>query len=460
MNALLHHRRWVAGLPVLAVALVAAATLVPAGSAEPRPPRPIEVVESSYACPTGSIITVAAGQVQAGSKRSVRLSPEGEADEQLTDASAWSTASVDAAGIIVTETGRDAGPAGFFAGRAPAAGGGGLVVGQCSGVVDEAWFLGAGAGERHFSTLILTNLSSTPAVADIALWGPEGPVEAVDASGVTLDPYEVRRLSLADLAAGEPALAVQVQRTRGSMAAVVNDSSTGRFAGTEPIEPTLSPTRGQVVGGVVGGTRGKTLLLANPGASTARVDVEVVDASGSFAGKGLQALKIEPGQYREVEVPTSAGKGRQAYRVVSDQPVAASVRVSANVRDYLVAEATEPLDGAAIVPISAGPKVRIPELVLTAAERTASVEIEVFDATMSSLGSSTVGVDGGTTVHVDAVDAKAEGADDAAYVVVRGTGDVIAVAHYVKGDGVSSLALRAAPVEVSAPAVRRAEGGR
>ena len=77
---------------------------------------------------------------------------------------------------------------------------------------------------------------------------------------------------------------------------------------------------------------------------------------------------------------------------------------------------------------------------------------------MTSLGSSSVGIDGGTTAHLMAVNAKESYADDAAYVVVRARGDVIAAAQYVKGDGVSSLALRAAPITVSAPAVRRADG--
>lgn len=456
MSRIKSSRWWAVAPPALAVAMVAAASVMPAGgSVVSNPPRPVEVVESSYACPGGSIITLAAGQVRPGASRTVHLSPEGTPDPDLSDAGVWSSASVDAAGAIITETGRDTGASGFFAGRAPASGGGGLVVGECAGVIDDAWFLGAGSGDRHFSTLILTNLSSTPAVADILLWGPDGPVDAVNASGVTLAPYEIRRTPVADLAAGEAALAIEVVRTRGSMSAIVNDSSTATFAGTEPISATLTPTRDQYVGGVVGGARGKTLMLLNPGESTARVDVEVLARSGTFAGKGLQDIKVEPGQFLEVEVPAEVGKGRQAFHVSSDQPVAASVRVSANAKDYSIAEATAPLDGAALVPVSAGSNVKIPELVLTAPGKTSSVDIEAFDASMKSLASSSVGVEGGTTVHVASVNSKDPYASDVAYVVVRGTGGVIAAAQYVKGEGVSSLALRAAPVVVSAPSVRR-----
>lgn len=457
MSRVKYSRWWAVVPPAAAAVMVAAASVVPSGSAVTSAPSLVKLVQSSYACPGGSIITIAAGQVTPGSSRTVRLSPEGEVDDDMTDAGAWSTTTVDAAGVIVTETGRDAGPSGFFAGRAPASGGGGIVVGRCAGVIDDAWFLGAGSGDRHFSTLVLTNLSSTPAVADIRLWGPDGPIDAVDARGVTLDPYEVRRVPLGELAAGEPSLAVEVVRTRGSMSAVVNDSSTATFAGTEPIGATLPPSRDQFVGGVAGDARGKTLLLLNPGESTARVDVEVLSSEGTFAGKDLQDIKVEPGQFREIEIPTAVGTGRQAYHVLSDQPVAASARVSPNTKDYAVAEATAALDGDAIVPIDAGSAVTIPELVLTAPDKTATVDIEAFDASMKSLASSSVDVEGGTTVQVAAVNAKDSFASDVAYVVVRGSGGVIAAANYVQGDGVSSLALTAAPVVVSAPSVRRAD---
>ncbi len=445
-------------LPLAAAGAVAAVSWVPVDPAASTPPGLVDVVETSYACPAAKSITNAVGQVRAGEERSVLLSPDGTPSTTLADPQAWSTAAIDAAALIVTETGRNVGASGFFASISSAKGGGGLVVGQCPGVVDDAWFLGAGSGKRHFSTLLLTNLSSTPAVADIKLWGPDGPVDAVDATGITVDPYAVRRVPLADLAAGESALAIEVVRTRGSMSAALKDSFTSTFAGTEPIGATQAPSRDQYVGGIVGGARGKTLLLLNPGESTARVDVEVVAESGTFAGQDLQGIKVDPGQYREVRVPTAVGAGPQAFHVVSDQPMAASVRISPTTKDFSVAEGSEPLDGEAIVPVAIGRGIAAPQLVLSAPGKAASVDVEVFDASMSSLGSSSIGIKGGTTVQVKTVSAKESYADDAAYVVVRASGDVIAAAQYVKGDGVSSLALRAAPVKVSAPAVRRADG--
>ena len=59
---------------------------------------------------------------------------------------------------------------------APLLEGGGLAVDTCGGIVDEAWFVGAGAVTRGVSTLVLTNLSDVPAVADVELFGVGGVV--------------------------------------------------------------------------------------------------------------------------------------------------------------------------------------------------------------------------------------------------------------------------------------------
>ncbi len=89
---------------------------------------------------------------------------------------------------MVQQRGRASGAVGFFAGTAPKKGGGGLVVGSCPGVVDDAWLMGLGSGGKHFSTLILTNLADTPAAVDLSLWGPKGKIDAVGSEGIVVKP--------------------------------------------------------------------------------------------------------------------------------------------------------------------------------------------------------------------------------------------------------------------------------
>jgi hypothetical protein len=441
-----------AAFPLVAVLMVALAAVAPQGSGsdEPRPPTSVPVTQSSYACPAGPVITVAAGQVAPGTSATASALPSRTADQTLGDAGSWRTAVVDGQGVVVDQQGRGSGAVGYFAGTAPTSGGGGLVVGSCTGVVDDAWLMGLGSGNGHFSTLILTNLAGTPAAVDLSLWGPQGPIDAVDADGIVVEPHSVRRIRLDSLAAGESEIAVHVQRRRGSLSAVVNDTSTATFKGTEPISAAQPPRRRQVVGGLVAGASGRTLLVLNPGRSTARVEVEVIGKDGTFTPTGLEQVSVKGGTVQAVTVPDSAGAGEQALRLTSDRPVSATVRMAPTAGDYAYAEAGAPLSGPAVVPVALGAVDASPRLVLTAPNSAASVEVQGFDAAMKPLASTTVTITGGTTRAV-----RPE-VDGAAYLVLRAKGRVVAAATYARGDALSSLALSAAPVSVRAPQVRPA----
>ncbi|WP_332667842.1 DUF5719 family protein [Aeromicrobium sp.] len=435
-------------LPLAAAALVLLALVAPSSSDSARPPSRVTVTEASYACPGGSVITVAAGQVRPGTGATANVLPGRARDARLEDTSAWRTAVVDGSGVMVEQQGRASGPVGFFAGTAPKRGGGGLVVGSCPGVVDDAWLLGLGSGGKHFSTLILTNLADTPAAVDLSLWGPKGKIDAVGSEGIVVKPSSVRRIRLDELAAGERELAMHVHRRRGSLSAVVNDSSTSVFSGTEPVAATLSPRREQVVGGLVQGAEGRTLMMVNPGQSTARVDVKVIGPKNTFTPSGLDQIKVRAGATRSVTVPRSAGSGAQALKLTSDQPISATVRMAPGNKDYAYAEAVPALSGPAIVPVAVGPKIGAPRLLLSAPDGAASVDVQAYDTSMRRLASSTLKIKAGTTTW-----SRLE-TRDAAYFVVTPHGSVVAAATYVKGDGISSLALTAAPVTVLSPQVR------
>jgi hypothetical protein len=435
-------------LPIAAAILVALALVAPSSSESARPPSRVTVTQASYSCPAGSAITVASGQVKAGTGAEASVFPGRARNDALEDASSWRTSVVDGSGVTVQQEGRASGPVGFFAGTAPKKGGGGLVVGSCPGVVDDAWMLGLGSGGKHFSTLILTNLADTPAAVDLSLWGPKGKIDAVGSEGIVVQPASVRRIRLDELAAGEPELAMHVHRRRGSLSAVVNDSSTAVFSGTEPVAATLSPRRDQVVGGLVQGAEGRTLMMVNPGTSTARVDVKVIGPKNTFTPSGLDQIKVRAGATRSVTVPRSAGSGAQALRLTSDQPISATVRMAPDDKDYAYAEAVPPLSGPAIVPVDVGPRIGAPRLLLTAPDGAASVRVQAYDASMRRLASSALKIKAGTTTW-----ARLE-TSGAAYFVVTPHGKVVAAATYVKGDGISSLALNAAPVKVLSPQVR------
>ncbi len=439
-------------LPLIAAALAFGAYELPTPSDGQRAPTSVDVTQASYACPAGKIITVAAGQVRPGSSSTVTVLPGLGKDAALAGASTWRTSVVNGQGLIVDQQGRRSGAVGFFAGRAPRAAGGGLVVGSCSGVVDDAWLLGLGSGGKHFSTLILTNLADSPAVVDIDFWGPNGKIDAVNAQGIVVKALTTRRIRLDAFAAGETELALKVHRRRGSLAAVVNDTSTAVFRGTEPITPTESPRRDHVIAGLIGSSAGRTLELLNPGNTTARVDVTVFGPKNQFTPAGLSNIKVRAGTLKLVAVPRSVGSGRQALHVKSDLPVAATVRMAPSNADYAYAEALPPLAGPTLVPIALGPSAEQPDLVLTAPNGGAKAVVQAFDAQMKLVSSKNVEIAPGTTQHLPT--GAAFRAKSVAYLVIRPTGDIVAAATYAKGKGISSLALLAAPVTLLGPQVR------
>lgn len=439
-------------LPLIAAVVAFLAYAVPTQSSDQRPPSRVAVALASYACPAGKTITVAAGQIRPGRSSSARVLPGGGKDAALTDASSWRTSVVAGEGVIVDQLGRRSGASGFVAGKALKAGGGGLFVGSCSGVVDDSWVLGLGSGGKHFSTLMLTNLANSPAVVDLDLWGPDGEIDAVDAKGIVVKPLTTRRIRLDALAAGEEELALRVHRRRGTLSALVSDTSTAIFSGTEPVTATDSPRRDQVIGGLVEGTAGRTLELLNPGSTTARVNVSVLGPKNQFKPSGLSNIKVRAGSLKLVTMPRSAGPDRQALHVTSDLPVAATVRMAPSNSDYAYAEAVPPLAGPALVPVMLGPSTGAPDVILSAPKGHASAVVQAFDAHMRLVAKKTVAIRGGTTQHLDS--GKEFKGAAIAYLVVRPKGDVIGAATYVKGDGISSLALVAAPVTVLAPQVR------
>ncbi len=147
-------------------------------------------------------------------------------------------------------------------------------------------------------------------------------------------------------------------------------------------------------------------------------------------------------------MPKSAGSDAQALRLTSDQPISATVRMAPGAKDYAYAEAVPALSGPAIVPVEVGPKLDAPRLILSAPGAAATVGVQAYDASMRPLASSTLKIKAGTTTW-----ARLE-TSGAAYFVVTPHGKVVAAATYVKGDGISSLALTSAPVTVLSPQVR------
>ncbi len=392
-------------LPALAALLVLLAALVGTSDDPGEAPRAVPVQETRYACAGGPGLVT--GQVEAGRSASARLSPGGDEVADVVDPARWVRSDLARAlgrgdrSLVVTQRGEGSGGVGFVTGVLGAARGDGLVVGRCPGVVDDAWYAGLGSAQRHLGVLVLTNLSQTPAVLDVTLWSPEGPVDAVGGEGLVVEAGSTRTVRLSDLAAGEDVLGVHVARRRGAVAVAALDTSTGSAQGSELVSPMASPSRRVVLAGLVGG---------------------------------------------------SVGDGPAALRVVSDEPVVASASVASD-GDLSVLEDVGDWTGGALVPV--GGAVGEPDLLLTApgdAGRTVVVEGRGPD--LARRDRAEVSVPAGSTVRVDL--GRVLDLDGVSSVLVRSDGGVVGTAQYTAGGRQASLALQAAPVDVLTPRVRPA----
>ena len=446
-------------LPVVAGAIVAAAAGLPGAEPESRTPRSVIVAQSSYACPTENGTTVVAGRfaAHAGARATAVALPGRKAVEALTPVDSWNDYNADAQTVLVsTSDAKGAGAVGFFGGIASAKDGGGFGVGACPGVVQDSWYLGVGSGAKHFSTVTLTNLSDSPAIADVSLWGLKGIVETVDAEGIVLDSFETRRISLDSLAAGEPEMAMRVHSRRGALSVAVRDTSTAVFGGTEPLAQTAAPARRHVIAGIAAGAGGRQLVALNPGDSTARVKIEALGKGGVFVPTGLDDVKILAGRVKVIDLPKFVGEDAVALRLTSDQPLSGSVRMAPTNKDFAYAVAGRPLDGPAIVPLSIGDLLTGARLLLTAPGARAHVTVTAFDATMAKQGSVELTVKPGSTLSYDL--GKKGSFDkplaDLAYVVVATAGRLQGAALYERRDGISAVPLTAAPLKTPAPHVR------
>ena len=435
--------------PVLALALVAAAALLPEPDDGRRPPVPVPVSRAAYACPSGT--SVALGQVSRGQSVIARELPGGRRLAALEQPERWRRAQLGDSALVVEQVGQRSGATGFFAGTLAEDDGGGLMVGACPGTVDQSWYLGLGSGAKHQSRVILTNLSDVVAVADLAMWGSQGPIEEVGARGLVVKPRSVRSIELSTFAAEEPDLALRVNRRRGALAVTVLDGSRRVFAGSEAIPTTRIPSKRQIVSGLPASPKGRALVILNPGPATVRVKATVLGQDGPVVPQGLESVAVRAGSVRNVDLPPGVGSGAVSIRLDANEPIVAGARFDFGKTDYATAVSARALDGPALVPVELGAGVERPRLTLTAMGGPARAAITGYDDRMKVVGRAGVELDASTTRSV-----RLSRLGDAAYVVVRARGAVVGAALFQTADGVASVPLEAAPLRVLGPSVRPA----
>lgn len=456
---------------VAAAFLIVAAALQQASDVQREVGGLATVVETVRACPIATNkASIAAGQLRAneGAKSSAAaLAAEevpgellaGELDA-LEAPGQWTTSAISSKIVdAVALRYRDDEGAGFVAFTSAAtakSAGGGRAVAECPTTEQVSWFVGVGSSSMHQSRLVLTNIGDTPAVADVRLWSEKGVVEVVDGEGIVVDPMTSRTIDVEDLAAGEDELAMAVRAQRGAIVASVYDRSTSVFEGSSWIPPAREPARKFTVGGVPAGAADRTLIVVNPGSTTANITVEVIGKEGTIAVEDFKTLKVGAQRIVTFDVPASVGKDGFGMRFSSDQKVTASMRISPTDEDYAYAVSRVAESGPIIVPIALGKPVDAlgRTVILTPAGSGTNVTIEAFDTRGKSLGVAERDVPIDRTLIVDLLkNGLFASSESLTYVALTANEPLHAALVAQDDSNIAIVPLRAVPLTIPAPSV-------
>ena len=143
----------------------------------------------------------------------------------------------------------------------------GLAGTACTVPGTDFWFVGSGAVVGQRGRVYLTNPEAAPAVVDITLFGPDGPIDAPAGRGVPVaaGSQEVRLLDA--LAPGITRFAVHVHVRSGRVAAAVRDQQLDGLTprGADWLPSAAPPALNQVIPGVVAGAGERRLQVVAPG---------------------------------------------------------------------------------------------------------------------------------------------------------------------------------------------------
>jgi hypothetical protein len=347
----------------------------------------------------------------------------------------------------------------------------GLAGTTCSAPGTDFWFVGSGSEVGRRGRVYLTNPSDAVAVADVELFGPQGPIEAAAARGVSVAPHAQQVLQLDALAPDKERLAVHVAVRQGRLAAAVRDSWVKGLdpLGLDWVPAATAPGRHQVVPFVPAGGGGDRMLqIVAPGDADAVVALRVMSSSGTFTPAGLESVDVPAGSVAQVDVTKVAdsdGNGANdenlALLLDADVPVTAGLLARRANRGEAAGElgwtaAAPALDGPAVFPgarTAAGTRT---ELMLLS-ERTATVEVGLL-APDGRRTSQTVQLQAGSTDTLAL--APPDGVSSYAVVVrpVSGSGvrgAVMVTEDAAHGPLFTIAPLRSSPVQVTVPRVRR-----
>ena len=221
----------------------------------------------------------------------------------------------------------------------------GLVVTGCGTASRDSWLVGGSTEQGRRGRLLLANPAPTPALVDVTVHGPEGPVRAPAGTGVVVPARGEVALLVDALAPGLERIAVHVRTRTGRVVSTLHDTLLrGLVPGGADDVPSARPaSRRQVLGGLVvraaqarsaeQADRLRELQPGQPGASAIRVVVpgtaegvvriRLLGAEGPVDLPGAGVLAVGAGSVADLPL-SGVPDGNYGAVVESDVPVLAA----------------------------------------------------------------------------------------------------------------------------------------
>ena len=197
------------------------------------------------------------------------------------------------------------------------------------------------------ATLVLTNVDATPAVVDVFLYGQTGPITSPGLRDIPVASGATQMLPIdASLAQSDTPIGVQVRASKGRIAAVLRILSPGGF---DWQLPQTSADTDVVIAGIPADAGIRTLSLTNTDPSTkAEVQLQILGQAGAFQVPGLETIEVLASRVTTVDITQALGGQASAIHLISDHPVTASISSSAP--DPMGASGQAPLAGTIVLP--------------------------------------------------------------------------------------------------------------
>ncbi|MEW9547075.1 DUF5719 family protein [Nonomuraea sp. NPDC050783] len=198
----------------------------------------------------------------------------------------------------------------------------GLAGVRCTEPAPATWLLGPGPASASV-VLRLTNADKAPALVDVQVHAPEGPVSGDKGVGLEIAPGEQRAIDLRTLAPSADIAAVSVTTVLGRVAVAAR--AVLETGGVDWLPAAAAPATRVVVPGIPGGGGLRELIVAAPGERDAVVKVRAVSEDAEYAMRGRESLDVPAGGVVSADVTTGLAASAAALVLTSDVPVVAGL---------------------------------------------------------------------------------------------------------------------------------------